>query len=245
MITLNRPKSKNSLSSGLISDLYDAYGDIDSDNEIKSLIITGGEKVFAAGADIKEIATLENPVEGYAHFRKYRRSFDRLASLNIPVIGAVSGFALGGGCELAMACDYRIASDSARFGLPEVNLGVIPGGGGTQRLPRLVGAGRAFEMLYTGEQISAQRAWEIGLVNKVVPAGELIAAAKEAAVEISKKPGFAIKMIKTCIKRGLEMDLESAMDYESRCFEMLFSTNDRAEGVKAFSEKRKPVFKGC
>lgn len=244
IITFNRPKSMNSISSDLMTDLGSAFDDIESSDEIKSLVITGGEKVFAAGANIKELDCVDTPVAAHIFIKKFRRCFDRLTSLEIPVIAAVSGFAFGAGCELAIACDMRMASNTALFGLPEINLGLIPGAGGTQRLPRLIGMGRAYEMLFTGKPIKAQKALEIGLVNAIFPENEVLDAAKRMASEISKQPGFAAKLIKTTVKNGLEMDIASALDYEARCFEMLFSTYDQKEGTSAFIEKRKPNFKG-
>lgn len=245
VITLNRPKNMNAINSGLMSDLESAFDIIESDDAVQVLVITGGEKVFAAGADIKEITCLNTPADAHVLVRKFQRCFNRLEALEIPVIAAVSGFTFGGGCELILACDYRIASETAQFALPEINLGLMPGAGGTQRLPRLIGTGRAFEMLFTGKPVTAQRAWEIGLVNTVLPVEELMAEAMKTARLLASKPGFAMKMIKTSVRAGMNTDLASALDYEARCFEMLFSTEDQKEGTAAFVEKRKPDFNGC
>jgi len=188
-----------------------------------------------AGADITEVANIKTPDDAY-NLRKLE-DFDK------PIIAAVSGVALGGGCELALACDLRIAAENAVFGLPEIKLGVLPGAGGTQRLPRLVGAANAKELLYTGDFINATEAYRIGLVNKIVPVETLRDESKAMAKKIANRPGIALKMIKIAVNGGLSMDLKSAMAYEARCFEILFSTEDRKEGMTAFIEKRKPSFK--
>ncbi len=246
VITLNRPKSMNAISSPLLSDIEAALDNIESDDVTRTLVITGGEKVFAAGADIKEITCLNTPADAHLFIRKIRRCFNRLEAMEIPVIAAVSGFAFGGGCELTLVCDYRIASDTAQFALPEISLGLMPGAVGTQRLSRLIGTGRAFEMLFTGKPVTAQRAWETGLANTVVPAEELMSEAMKTAKLLASKPGFALKMIRKAVQTGMNTDLASALDYEARCFEMLFSTQDqKKEGTAAFVEKRKPDFKGC
>jgi enoyl-CoA hydratase len=188
-----------------------------------------------AGADITEVANIKTPDDAY-NFRKLE-DFDK------PIIAAVSGVALGGGCELALACDLRIAAENAVFGLPEIKLGVLPGAGGTQRLPRLVGAANAKEFLYTGDFINATEAYRIGLVNKIIPVETLRDESKAMAKKIANRPGIALKMIKIAVNGGLSMDLKSAMAYEARCFEILFATVDRKEGMTAFIEKRKPSLK--
>jgi enoyl-CoA hydratase len=244
VITLNRPKNLNAISTKLLADVEAALHHVESDETIRVLVITGGEKVFAAGADVKEITTLNTPADAHVFVRNLHKCFKRLEDMEIPVIAAISGFAFGGGCELALACDFRIASETAQFALPEINLGLMPGAGGTQRLPRLIGMGRAFEMLFTGAPVTAQRASETGLTNKVVPEQELMAEAMKTAKMLGTKPGFAMKMIKKAVQTGMNTDLTSALDYEARCFEMLFSTHDQKEGTTAFVEKRKPDFKG-
>jgi enoyl-CoA hydratase len=171
--------------------------------------------------------------------------FNRLASIEIPVIAAVSGLAFGGGCELALACDYRMASETARFALPEINLGLMPGAGGTQRLPRLIGVARAMEMLFSGKPISAKTAYAFGLVNKVVNSDQLLAESRELTESYGRQPRVALKWIKNAVCTGMNMDLPFALEYEARCFEMLFSTKDQKEGVRAFMEKRKSNFTGC
>ncbi|MCD6224332.1 MAG: enoyl-CoA hydratase/isomerase family protein [Deltaproteobacteria bacterium] len=243
-ITLNKPKSMNSISNELMSELDGVLDLIAADNEIAVVIITGNEKVFAAGADIKEISQINTPVKAHAFVETIQSLFNKLERLPQPVIAAVSGLALGGGCEMCMACDIRIAADNALFGQPEIKIGVIPGAGGTQRLPRLVGVGRAKELLYTGDPIKAEEACRIGLVNKVVPLATLMDEARAMASKIAKQPGYALKMTKIVVNDGINMDLRSANAYESRSFEQLFATEDQQEGMKAFIEKRKAVFTG-
>ena len=243
-ITLNKPKSMNSISNELMSELDGVLDLIAADNEIAVVIITGNEKVFAAGADIKEISQINTPVKAHAFVETIQSLFNKLERIPQPVIAAVSGLALGGGCEMCMACDIRIAADNALFGQPEIKIGVIPGAGGTQRLPRLVGVGRAKELLYTGDPIKAEEACRIGLVNKVVPLATLMDEARAMASKIAKQPGYALKMTKIVVNDGINMDLRSANAYESRSFEQLFATEDQQEGMKAFIEKRKAVFTG-
>lgn len=245
VITLNRPKNLNAINTTLLAEVEAALEHIGSDETIRALVITGGKKVFAAGADVKEIIRLNTPAEAQIFVRGIHKCFNRLEEMEIPVIAAISGFAFGGGCELALACDWRIAAESATFALPEINLGIMPGAGGTQRLPRLIGTGLAMEMLLTGTPVTAQRAYETGLVNTIVASEDLMAEAMKTAKMLASKPGFALKMIKKSVKNGMNTDLKSAIDYEARCFEMLFSTHDQKEGTAAFMEKRKPNFKGC
>ena len=243
VITLNRPKSMNALNSALFKELDDALTKIERDDEIKVVILTGTEKFFAAGADITEMEGILTPVDAHRFLKDVQAVFNRIEDLEKPVIAAVSGLALGGGCELTLACDLRIAAENATFGQPEIKIGVIPGAGGTQRLPRIVGLTKAKELLYTGDFIDAQEAYRIGLVNKVVPLASLMDEAKKMAAKIARQPGFALKITKMAVNGGMNMDMKSAMAYESRCFEMLFSTTDQKEGMKAFVEKRKPAFK--
>ncbi len=243
-ITLNKPKSMNAINSELMNELDEILDLIAVDNEIAVVIITGSEKVFAAGADIKEISKINTPVKAHAFVETIQTLFNKLERLPQPVIAAVSGLALGGGCEMCMACDIRIAADNALFGQPEIKIGVIPGAGGTQRLPRLVGVGRAKELLYTGDPIKAEEACRIGLVNKVVPLASLMDEARALASKISKQPAYALKITKIVVNDGINMDLRSANAYEARSFEQLFATEDQQEGMKAFIEKRKANFTG-
>jgi len=242
IIKLNRPQRMNALSNEFLRELDLLIDDIKKDDEVRVLIITGDEKFFAVGADINELAGVITPKD--AHLIEASSILNKLENLEKPVIAAVSGPALGGGCELALACDIRIASENAIFGQPEIRIGVIPGGGGTQRLSRLIGLGKAKELLYTGDSIDAQEAYRIGLVNKLVPVESLMDEAKKMALKLLKQPGFALKIIKMVVNDGINMDLRSALAYEARCFEILFSTEDQKEGMRAFMEKRKPIFKG-
>lgn len=244
VITINKPKSMNALTSSMLSEIRFALEDIEMEEKTKALVLTGGEKVFAAGFDIKEISTLNTPADANGLLTDIHQCYNKIAGLKIPVIAATSGLTFGGGFELALACDIRIASHTAKFALPEINLGLIPGAGGTQRLTRIVGMGRACELLFSGKPISAQRAYEMGIVNDVVSTESLIEKAVDMAKLFASKPAFALKVLKNVVHTGMDTDLKSALDYEARCFEMLFSTHDQKEGVNAFVEKRKPDFKG-
>lgn len=244
ILTFNRPKVLNALNAATLAELETALRALQSDDDVRAIVLTGsGEKAFVAGADINELAVL-TPAQGKEHARHGQRVFDLIEQLGKPVIAAINGFALGGGCELAMACTLRVAADTARLGQPEINLGIIPGYAGSQRLPRLVGKGRALEILLTGDMVSAQRAYEIGLVNQVVPAAELMAAAKKLAAALAGKAPIATRYIIEAVNHGLDMPLAQAQFFETALFGAIASTEDTREGTSAFLEKRKATWKG-
>lgn len=241
---INRPKALNALNAETLYELEAAIKDVKADSNIKVLIITGaGEKSFVAGADITFMLPL-SPAEGRYFSDVGQKVFRQIELMEKPVIAAVNGFALGGGCELAMACDIRLAAENAVFAQPEVGLGVIPGFGGTQRLPRLVGEGRAKELTYTADTINAQEAYRIGLVNHVYPADQLMEEAKKMAKKIASKAPLAVGYAKFAIGKGLQTDIDTAMSIESDMFGMCCATQDKNEGMGAFVEKRKPQFTG-
>jgi enoyl-CoA hydratase len=242
-ITLNRPKALNALNTETLKELDMAVSRAGQEDEIKAVIITGEGRAFVAGADIAQMKDL-TVQEGRDMTILGQNVFSRIENLDKPVIAAINGFALGGGCELAMACDIRVASDKAKFGQPEVNLGIIPGYGGTQRLPRLVGKGTAKYLIFTGEMISAEEALRIGLADKLVPAEELLNTAVSIAKTIMAKAPVSIKMAKHAINNGLNVDLKSGIAYEAEAYTTSFSTEDRVEGMSAFVGKRPAEFKG-
>ena len=237
IITINRPKALNALNSAVLEELNQTLDAVDQ-NEIRCLILTGaGEKSFVAGADIGEMSTLTK-AEGEAFGKKGNDVFRKLETFPIPVIAAVNGFALGGGCEISMSCDIRICSDNAVFGQPEAGLGITPGFGGTQRLARLVGMGRAKEMIFTCDNVDAAEAYRIGLVNKVVAKEELMPTAKAMAAKIISKGSYAISVAKAAINNGYDMDIKNAVEMEANLFGVVNDTNDKKEGMGAFLEKR-------
>jgi enoyl-CoA hydratase len=243
-VTINRPKLLNALSTQTIDELRRAVLALKHDAGIRVAILTGaGDKAFAAGADITELAEL-TPASGREHVRRGQHVLDLIEQLGKPVIAAVNGYALGGGCELAMACTMRIAAESAKLGQPEINLGLIPGYAGTQRLSRLIGRGRALEMLLTGEPVSAAEALRLGLVNRVVAPAELMPAARTLAATIAAKPPIAVRYILDAVHSGLSMPFAEAEAHEATLFGLAASTDDMREGTRAFLEKRKPEFKG-
>lgn len=245
VVTINRPKVLNALSSLTLHELGLALDELDSDNDVRAIIITGsGTKAFAAGADIGELQTLESAQQGYEHSRASHMLLFKMEQLSKPVIMAVNGYALGGGCELAMAGDIILASENARFGQPEVNLGIIPGFGGTQRLPRLVGRTRALEMVLVGDQISANEAHRIGLINHVVPQDDLLTLATDMARKIAAKGPLAVALAKRAVYEGLEMSPRAGNNTEMSYFGLAVGTADRKEGTSAFLEKRKPEWQG-
>lgn len=243
-ITINRPEVMNALSNALTEELGQAFDEVEKDEEIRVLIITGaGEKAFMAGADIKEVQERDF-VLGRKQTRRRQEVLNKLAEMPIPVIAAVNGFALGAGLEMAIACTLRIASTNAKMGSPEVNLGIIPGDGATQRLPRLVGFGRAMELVLTGGMIDAEEAYRIGLVNKVVPLENLMDEVKKLANLLASKPPLALQYAKEAVNRSLEVGLYEGMAHESYLHALACASEDKKEGVAAFLEKRKAQFKG-
>jgi enoyl-CoA hydratase/carnithine racemase len=238
---LDRPEARNALSSGLMLELGEALEGFDADSRVRCIVIAGNDEVFAAGADIKAMAersfadALSNPAASF---------WKRLTALKTPLIAAVSGWALGGGCELALACDLIVASETAEFGQPEITLGIIPGGGGTQRLARVLGKQRTMDLVLTGRRIGADEAQALGLVNLVAPKGEWLAGALELAQRIARRPPIAARLAKQAVLAADETALSVGLDAERRLYELSFATEDRVEGMRAFVEKRKPDFKG-
>jgi enoyl-CoA hydratase/carnithine racemase len=244
VLTVNRPKVLNALNTQTLDELRRAILEVKHDAAVRVVILTGaGEKSFIAGADINELAT-QTPVTGREHAIAGQHVLDLIEHLGKPVIAAINGYALGGGCELAMACTIRIAADTAKLGQPEINLGLIPGYAGTQRLARLVGRGRALELLLTGDQITAQEAHRLGLVNRVVAAADVMAEAKTLAAALAAKAPVALRYILEAVHKGLEMPFPQAQIFEATLFGLVASTQDMREGTTAFLEKRKPEFKG-
>ncbi len=241
LVTLNRPPY-NPLSSALYGELMELCQEVEKSNDIKVVVITGSEKAFSTGLDVKEVEG-KSPVEMGRIGDLSRRASCALAELSVPTVAAIRGLAVGGGLELALCCDFRFASEDSRFGQPEINLGIIPGGGATQRLPRLIGLSKARELLFTGQMIDARRALEIGLVDRVYPPESLLEESLKFAREIAAKPLVALKALKRAINKGIEMSLEGALVYEGQCFLQTFVSEDGREGLRAFVEKRKPEFK--
>ncbi|HSO66919.1 MAG TPA: enoyl-CoA hydratase-related protein [Desulfatirhabdiaceae bacterium] len=243
-ITFNRPKSLNALNGDLLGELSQALDAVSADENIRVLILTGsGEKAFVAGADINELAQC-NALQGKWFAAKGQNAINKLQSIDIPVIAAVNGYALGGGSEIALACDFVYASENAMFGLPEITLGLVPGFGGTQRLSRLVGINMAKEMIFTGKMISAQEAKEIGMVNKVTASADLMAEVKKTATAMAAKGKVALRAAKQVINAGVQVDLATGCKMEVDAFALCMASEDAKEGTTAFLEKRKAVFKG-
>ncbi|MGB7542489.1 MAG: enoyl-CoA hydratase [Burkholderiales bacterium] len=241
LIRLNRPKALNALNDALMNELGDALAKFDADDGIGAVVITGSDKAFAAGADI-------GAMKDWGHMDVYKseyitRNWERMKSVRKPVIAAVAGYALGGGCELSMMCDIIIAADTAKFGQPEIRLGIIPGAGGTQRLPRAVGKAKAMDMILSARMMDAMEAERVGLVSRVVPAAKLLDEALAAAAQIAEFSLPSVMMAKECVNRAFEAPLAEGMLFERRLFHSLFGTEDQKEGMAAFVEKRKPGFK--
>ncbi len=243
-VTINRPKALNALNAETVAELGDAISDLRKSPHVRGLILTGGgDRAFVAGADINELAVLTS-VEAKNYINRGQGVLSNIENLGKPSVAAINGFALGGGLELAMACTLRIASEKAKLGQPEVTLGIIPGYGGTQRLPRLVGKGKALEMILTGDIIDADEALRLGLVNKVVPHEELMTEAEKLLRTILSRGPLAVRYALEAVNKGLDMSLPEAVAFEGNLISVLFSSDDRTEGCRAFLEKRKPEFKG-
>lgn len=241
IVQLNRPEVLNALNMKLMEELVDTLESLDRDDDVRCIVLTGNEKAFAAGADITEMADASS-VEML--IRDQFARWDRIRKIKKPIIAAVSGFALGGGCEIAMTCDMVIASETAKFGQPEINIGVMPGAGGTQRLTRAVGKVKAMEMVLTGKMISAEEALRWGLINKVVPVEFYLEEAKTWAKEIASKPPVAVRLAKEAVLKAFDTTIEGGLEFERRNFYLLFASEDQKEGMKAFTEKRKAEWKG-
>ncbi len=243
-ITINRPKVLNALNAQTLDELRRAILTLKEDDGVRVVILTGaGEKAFVAGADINELA-VQSPTSGRDHAMRGQHVLDVIEHMGKPVIAAINGYALGGGCELAMACTLRLAADTAKLGQPEINLGLIPGYAGTQRLARLVGKGRALELLLTGDQVTAAEAHRLGLVNRVVPAADLMTETRKLAAALAAKAPVAIRYILDAVHTGVEVPFAQAQVFEATLFGLVASTEDMREGTKAFLEKRQPQFKG-
>ncbi len=241
LLQFNRPEVMNAINIKLMTELVEALEAFDKDDTVRAIIMTGNEKSFAAGADIKEMAG-SSAIEML--LRDQFARWDRIRKIKKPIIAAVSGFALGGGCELAMTCDIIIASETARFGQPEISIGVIPGAGGTQRLTRAVGKYKAMEMVLTGGMINAEEALRWGLVNKVVPVEQYLKESRALAKEIAARPPIAVRLAKEAVLKSFDTTIEGGLEFERKNFYLLFASDDQKEGMKAFSEKRKPEWKG-
>jgi enoyl-CoA hydratase len=241
MVTLNRPQVLNALNQALMTELAAALEELDRAEGVRCIVLTGSDRAFAAGADVREFteATSVDMVRSYRF-----QQWDRIRRIGTPIIAAVSGFALGGGCELAMACDIIIASETARFGQPEIRLGLIPGAGGTQRLTRAIGKSRAMELILTGQSLTAQDACALGLVARVVPVEVYLDEARRLAREIAAQPPVAVRLAKEAVLQAFESTLSGGLEFERKCFHLLFGSEDKREGIHAFLEKRPPNFTG-
>ncbi len=241
-VNINRPKQLNALNNELLDTLYDNMKKLDSDNSVKVIVITGIGKAFVAGADIESMVNME-PAEGELIARKGHRLMNYIENIKKPVIAAINGFALGGGCELGLACDFRIASENAKFGQPEINLGILPGFGGSQRLPKLIGISKAKMLIMTGDIIDAKKAYEIGLVDEILEDDKLMEYVEKLAIKLASKSSKTMNIIKETMNKTFQGNLEEGLKLEISKFKQSFSFEDKKEGMKAFLEKRKPDFK--
>lgn len=243
IITFNRPQFSNAINDIMIKELIQILEEIDCDDEVKCLIMTGGSRAFIGGGDVRVMADAD-PVTAEGLCTESHVMMNKIANLSKPVIAAIAGFALGGGCELALACDIRMAAEGSILGFPETNLGIFPGGGGTQRLPRIVGIGWATQMILTGKPIDCDTALKIGLITSVVPVDRLMEEALSLASTLAAKAPITSRITKQCLNTAISTDLASGLLYEQKAFPFLFATQDQKEGMRAFLEKRKPIFKG-
>jgi enoyl-CoA hydratase len=241
IITLNRPNALNALSSSVMKELLTALNDYDGNDRVRCIVLTGGSRIFSAGADIKEMSSMGSIDALKLGNLDY---FDRTQRISKPIVAAINGYCLGGGLELAMTCDILVAGENARFGQPEINIGVMPGAGGTQRLTRAIGKYKAMDLILSGRQIGAREAYEIGLLSRVVPDESVLTEAKRLASEISSKSPLATRVAKDCVSKAFETTLREGLEFERKNFYLLLGSEDKQEGMKAFTEKRKPVFKG-
>jgi enoyl-CoA hydratase len=241
LLKVNRPQALNSLNPEVLLDLLGAFQELEKNDNVKVIILTGEGKAFVAGADLKAMVSM-TPQEARKFSKTGHAGMEAMESLGKPLIAAVNGFALGGGTELALACDFIYASEDAKFGQPEINLGLIPGFGGTQRLSRRIGKAQAKELMFTGQMIGAQEAKELGLVNKIFPAGDLLAAAKKTAFIIASKSAWTVRLVKSAIEGGYDLDMKNGCQIEGDSFALCFAHPDQKEGITAFLEKRKPAF---
>src|SRR5579863_3135953 len=242
VITLNRPEAMNALNTKMVTELIQALGEFEKDEDVRCLVIAGSERAFSAGADIKEMADMTAvQMTMTGHFFPL---WDKVGRYPKPIVGALSGFVLGGGLELAMSLDVLVASETTQLGQPEIDIGVMPGGGGTQRLTRAVGKYKAMEMVLTGKRIGAEEARTLGLVSRVVPKEAYLEEAMKVAREVAGKSPVAIRLAKMAVNKAFEMGLDDGIDFERELFYLLFASEDKAEGMKAFMEKRKPEFRG-
>ncbi|MHB1420730.1 MAG: enoyl-CoA hydratase/isomerase family protein [Bacillota bacterium] len=244
LISMIRPKKRNAISTKLIAELRETIHDLEADDGIRVIVITGSEAAFCAGADISEVAGLRNGRDIYNWIRNVQKLFIEMEDIGKPIIAAVNGVAMGGGMELSMACDLRYAAEGAIFGVPEINIGVLPAAGGMSRLPRLVGLGIAKELIYTGRRVTAEEAIKVGLVNKVFPDEHLLDEVIKIAEDIASKPPITLAVGKSTLHQTLETDIKTAADIEAKAVALVFDTEDRQEGMKAFLEKRAPSFQG-
>lgn len=243
IIQLNRPKAMNSVDAQLLEELIKALEEMEQDSDTRVIVITGNEKVFAAGADIRAAVSF-TPFEAREFLNLVHRTIFKIEENSKPIIAAVCGFALGGGMELVLACDIKVVAEDATLGLPEINLGIYPGGGGTQRLPRLIGMAHAKELILTGELFTGKKAFEMGMVNHLVPAGEVLDTAKKVARTLASKPPLALKLAKSAMNSSMNSDIKTGCQIEQDGWAMLFASEDQKEGMQAFLNNRKPVFRG-